>query len=482
MASILPNKLPQALVWLLLLVVAGATQWAALCQTPYANGWDGYYYVMQAHSWLTYGHLHSADFSLIYPLVTGVSALVGDGVLGFKITNVLLAMGLVSAVYGLVRAHSQEVVLAALASALVVASPTLTYFVVQFPKNTLGLIFLLGFLWQARSARWLGATLFLLLAFFTHRMAAGLGLLVLGGLILQRLPFRWLLVLGVVFLAASFLPGLLSWQDLARFRGEFQIPPQWAPESFRKVFGASLSGWWQGELYLLSGALVWGLLAWGFRVYRRDLDPFMGWVAPLFIILAAFPWFHFYQGSMGYRFFLTLPLWLSVFAVSSFQKRKWTVWQVLVLLVISGWSWRSYRPADHDPPYAQFERMVETIQQHHSPERYPLVIAHKGLAELIIYQTDFNALNWSPPPSVDTDSVLRIVHGLEPYHLDRVLGPGKLEGVVALGPRYYLAPEPFWHQFREKAMRAGDEALLRRLRSARNPWQPRPDYLTKGKE
>ncbi|MEL6536970.1 MAG: hypothetical protein AAFQ98_16230, partial [Bacteroidota bacterium] len=284
MAYTLPANRVSLLLLAGLLLVAGGTQWAALQQTPYANGWDGYYYVMQAHSWLTYGHLHSPDYSLIYPLVTAISALAGDFALGYKITDALLAIGLVGMAFGLVKSKTDSLILAALAGALVIASPTLTYFVVQFPKNTLGLIFLLGFLQQIHRAQGLGAVLFLVLAFFTHRMAAGLGLLLMGGVLLRQLHPRWILAMAVLVIAASFLPGLLSWQDFARFQGEFQATPQFAPTSFRNIFGPSLSSWWQAELYLLSASMLLGMLLWGFLAYRRALHPFWGWAAPLLFI------------------------------------------------------------------------------------------------------------------------------------------------------------------------------------------------------
>jgi len=54
---------------------------------------------MQVHSWLTYGYLQSADFSLIYPFFAAVTLIVTDFILGFKIGVALLGGLLVASVY-----------------------------------------------------------------------------------------------------------------------------------------------------------------------------------------------------------------------------------------------------------------------------------------------------------------------------------------------------------------------------------------------
>ncbi|MCP4180500.1 MAG: hypothetical protein GY756_22285, partial [bacterium] len=65
----------------LLFILSFIIRFIALKQTPYANGWDGYYYIMQSYTFLERGAMRSLDYSLIYPFYIAVSFIVKDYIL-----------------------------------------------------------------------------------------------------------------------------------------------------------------------------------------------------------------------------------------------------------------------------------------------------------------------------------------------------------------------------------------------------------------
>ena len=77
---------------------AALLRWLAFAQTPFANGWDSYFYLIQLKSWIETGHMHSPEASLIYPLMRCCVWLTGDYVSGYK----LCAAGLAGCLTGLV--------------------------------------------------------------------------------------------------------------------------------------------------------------------------------------------------------------------------------------------------------------------------------------------------------------------------------------------------------------------------------------------
>jgi len=107
-------------------------------QTEHPTGWDGYYYVMQVHSWMTFGHMQSPDFSLIYPFFMIVTFITGDPVLGFKIGTGLIGGLLVLSVYRYIVRRHVSITIVFIACGYLVFSPLVTYFVLQFPKNIKG--------------------------------------------------------------------------------------------------------------------------------------------------------------------------------------------------------------------------------------------------------------------------------------------------------------------------------------------------------
>lgn len=457
-------------------------RYVALNQTPYPNGWDGYYYVMQAHSWLTYGYLQSIDYSLIYPYFIMISYLIGDYELAFKVGASLIAGILTMIPFYLFKNDREGVLKAILFSAYLVFSPTLTYFISQFPKNALGLIFFILLLKTIDSKKWWQAIIFALLSFLTHRMTGGLSMLTLLLVGIHRVHWQWIVTGLVLMFALSFLPGILHISDLQRFEGELSIIPQFALFSFYRMF-ENMSAWWIAELILVTVGILFILSAYIRSRPTRTLVPVTRSVLPVILIITLFPFFQFTDGSIGFRFFLIAPMIAMLLCIVNLKIKDFPLILSSILFFVAGiFSYTAYDPAKYDPPNKWYEIIVNRLSETYEADAFPLVIVHKSLAEMIIYKTEFDALNWSPPSGMNTNEILRIVHNLEYFHFTRYLDEDEMMEVTKLMPHYYLTTEANWESLISRAAKANDTNLQFLIRKGKNPIKSRPVYLKKGKD
>lgn len=455
----------------------------ALNQTAHPNGWDGYYYVMQVHSWMSFGYLQSVDYSLIYPYFLVITYFLGDFALAFKVGSAILSAAIIATIYFLILKFSRRTCLAFLGIAFLLFSPTMTYFTSQFPKNALGLVFFCWFLYVIADKRWPLVVLFGTLSFLTHRMIGGMVVVVLTLLWIQQINWKWIVLGGLVFFLLSLLPGLLHVSDFQRFQGAFTYWPQFAPYVFFQLFQNELSLWWQIEILMLSVILVWLAVLFFSNRSNKSLNEIEKLVLPVLVLLSVFPFFQMANGSMGYRFFMIAPFFIIITLLSVVKiSRKWSVFLTTVLIIISCFSFRSYDPLKHDPPNHVYEVITDRLQVYFDPTSHPLVISHKSLAEMIIYKTNFDALNWAPPPDIDKGKTLRVVHNLQYFHFTKYLNEEELEGLQKLTLHYYMMTEQIWGSFLERVKAAEDADLLKLIERGKNPLEPRPGYLRKGKQ
>jgi hypothetical protein len=198
----------------LLMILAGVvigSGIAALNRTEYANGWDGYYYLVQVQSINNTGSMHSPEYSPVYLPLIALYAITGNYITSYKLSAVIIKVLFVFSVFtlgfSLLRSKPDidrrtAFFTALIAGALSSMSPSLNYFFTQFPKNLLGFALLFFFMasvygtsrvWKeqkspsshqdipergsfARMLRVLGVLLLLLATFFTHRFAAVLSI------------------------------------------------------------------------------------------------------------------------------------------------------------------------------------------------------------------------------------------------------------------------------------------------------------------
>jgi hypothetical protein len=448
-------------------------------QTEHPTGWDGYYYVMQVHSWMSSGHMQSPDFSLIYPYLTIMTFVTGDPVTGFKIGTALIAGLLTLSVYYYLLDRKVALTVICVACGYIAFSPLITYFILQFPKNAFGLAFFIFFMSSLKRPGIFTAILFLC-TILTHRMTGAFALIVVGSLAVRHISWKWIVAGVVLVIAVGFLPGIIHISDLSRLDGQLVPMPHWAPLAFTKIFPTSLDWLFKADLVLITIMTITCvvLVATNYPQFQPG-----AWTWLLIVLISLFPFFSFKPGDIGHRFLMIAPI--AVIVLISLTVKPFRIPSLVVaglFVVLSFFSWRSYVPRAFDAPNNSYVMIVDRLVDRYDATEYPLVIAHKGLAEIIIYKTGFDALNWLPPEGMPTDSVLRICRNVINADFERYLDKEDRRRVRAIAATYYVLPEATWQKFVDAAKKENKRAVMRRIFSGSNPMDPRPYFISKGKK
>ncbi|MFW5808335.1 MAG: hypothetical protein ACOCWH_04695 [Spirochaetota bacterium] len=506
--------------------------YASLVQTAYANGWDGYYYLVQVRSWFTDGQMHSEDHTLIYPLMIAVQTLTDDYILTYKVASSLArTLFVVSvAVYGAVlcgavSAHNDDTVQYSFfqnwAPVLCIASwaaaaPVSFYFISQYPKNMLGFSFFFFFcavLEYIRSARGKDKTplisataplyiiLFLLFAaaFVTHRFSGALSLVALCVYVFMYMlqHHRHVVLYGLAAAAAVFslsllLPGTLHLYDLERFSGSLAPEARILPLVFMENVGVGkFPLYWKAGMYASYAGMGAFTLFTLYRLLSSRLTDAKGWkLAPLALLflLGVFPFYTFSLTGIGSRFFLgaqiAAPLLIAGIPDLIRRLPQWTVTVFSLLLVLSSvFTYRAYDPALFDPPYNYYaaivDRAVRLIDK--MDEKPSLVVAHKSLAEFMTFESGIDVLPWAPEERYSRETVWRIVYGLSGDAVDGYGSVGMRKRMYFLKGRYTLIREDDWHSLAGRLSREAPETFDG-LDTWLNPMRVRPAYLMRGRK
>ena len=323
--------------------------------TEYANGWDGYYYLIQVQSLNNTGVMHSPEYSLVYLPVIALHAITGDYVASYKISAALIKTLFVLSVYALTlsllrtrtpindaNSSNASFYTALLAAALSAASPSLNFFFTQFPKNLLGfalLFFFISSVYRTRrnksGIRFLagtaGTVLLLGATYFTHRFSAVLSLFFLMLFFLPSLkrlpdylrttkkqgegsnPVSWLrkhkrkiiLLIPLVFLIllSGKLSLALSFYDLEVITDNLSLSPVFVPVSFIQAFGSEkLTMAWTIEIFLacvipvLTVSLLFCRKKFNFLRLGREY-----YILIIISLAGLFPFFIFSLTGLSYR-------------------------------------------------------------------------------------------------------------------------------------------------------------------------------------
>lgn len=467
-------------VWIIAIAIfalSATFRFLAEIRTVHPTGWDGYYYVMQVHSWITFGHMQAPDFSLIYPFLTLFTFVAGDPIIEFKIGVAVLSGLLAVSVYVYLLNRNVALSVACLACSYIIFSPLVTYFILQFPKNTLGLILFIFFVDQLSSGRLKLAAVLFIATVLTHRMTGAFALIVIALYSLRFISWKWIVAGGVVVLGLGFLPGILHISDLSRLQGQFTPTPHWAPWYFGMAFKNSLDWFFTGDLIFISLMAITAAVLVILNFKKLSLP---GWIWFAILVISLFPFFQFSAGAIGYRFFMITPIALTLLLVEFLHSFSAFKFASATLIILSIFSFRSYKPS-FDAPNEAYVPIVERLAQRYDPKTYPLVIVHKSLAEFIIFKTDFDALNWLPPDNILPENILRIVHRVPRSDFSKYLDVEDLVQVKTIGMTYLIVPENVWQKFVTAASKAKDTIVMKRINSGNNPMEKRPYFINKGR-
>lgn len=479
-------KLQNVIIALLLFGCSFYLRSLAFHQTNYANGWDGYFYINEVKSLLEEGRMDVPDSSLVYPLLIFVQLLTNDYVLSLKIFSCLLAASFVVSMFFLACKWSGNKASATVIASFYLFSPHLTYFAAQYPKTLLGAILFLWLLYSLDAkTKWL-PVLLLFANFFGHRITAVLSFLSLFFFYvfsaLKQFAWRTIIIFLLILLIAGFLlPGVLNLLDAERFRGIFTMHPQFAPFSFVKTFGyALLSPWWITEIVIASIAFGTGIFL---IISRKTTDARLLTLLCIFALLI-FPFFQWSLDGPAFRLLLTFILICPITLIFYLDRlRNIYVAGVLSLscLSIAFFSWKSYNPARHDPPYAIYDLMATKVNARLNTSSCELIIAHKSLAEYVVYTTGIDAMSWLPEYTIDKTKLWRIAADGKDVQFHFYLDTTDLDFIYRLTPSYVLVREDIWQKFLTKIKEDGNNELLAELNTWRNPGNMRPGYMLKDK-
>ncbi len=399
--------------------------------------------------------------------------------MAFKIGVALIAGLLTTSVYYYLVRRNVSWLLVIIACSYVTFSPLITYFILQFPKNALGLVFLILLISDLDNRK--VALVFLIATLLTHRMTGGFALIIAAIYAIRQISWKWIVGGIVVLVLISLLPGTLHISDLSRFDGQFIATPHWAPAAFATIFSRSLDWFFKADLVLVTIFF----LSCAVLIIRKTLTTEQ-WSWLVILVISIFPFLVFTAGSIGHRFFMIAPVAAFVLLVSLIQPGSGS-WKVTssgvagAFIVLSIFSWRSYQPWLFDAPNNSYGTIVERLVKRYNPNDFPLVIAHKSLAEIIIFKTDFDALNWLPPEDTPPTSVLRLTHRVSNSDFKEYLSDEDYLKVRPIANGYFALPEDTWQRFLTEAKKHNDPGTMKRILRGNNPMEARPYFINKGR-
>lgn len=100
---------------------------------------------------------------------------------------------------------------------------------------------------------------------------------------------------------------------------------------------------------------------------------------------------------------------------------------------------------------------------------------------MIIFTTDFDALNWLPPDSMQQHHVLRVMSDFQFYDFRMHLSAENVEQLHPLTSGYFIGPEDVWQRFVADASKSGNKGLMQRIYNDNNPGEKRPYFINKGR-
>jgi hypothetical protein len=224
-----------------------ACRWRLLAASPFPLGVDSYFYPIELRSLLEHGELRYPASPLAFYLLAPFAA-VTDPITGAKLGAALLGAAIAAPAYGVGVRLGGGRGAGLIAAALATTSAGSMYLTVEFVKNGVGLTVALTALWlvlraveRPSAGRIAAAAVALAATFLTHKMAAGLALVVTLPAIAVELYARtaWqrgLAILGVAVAALVALVVVVAWafpgralghHEAGLLRGLFTSSPRW---------------------------------------------------------------------------------------------------------------------------------------------------------------------------------------------------------------------------------------------------------------
>ena len=456
------------------------------------DGSDAYVYLVQARSLVEKGSLHYPDLSIVHPLMAFFYLLINNPVIAYKSCCAFLCAAGTVAFYCSIRMLRGKRITAIALALLLAVSPLTGFFACQFPKQFLGMIFVVLFIGSLARGRIFLSAVFIALAYFSHRTGAVCAMVIfLADIIMRRKKIRMVLcILMIIIIPAmvvSFIPGTLNKADLGRFSGTFSSLPGIAPFSFMNIHGRGEMHplLWIDACFLYLCGLA-GIISCTAGILRRSRIPRWYMSLGLLLCILLFPWFVIEGQSMGYRLFLSAifisPLCIIPLTDNLAVKNVTPV--ITVYLVLGICYITLDNSSRYSPPYNLYDKITDRAGKHLSSLKVvDLVVAHRPLSEMIDFKLRKDALAWKPEVRFERSRTWRIVWNIESWeiehHLKNVKVTVKNGDIIVLSPMYIMVREDMWEKFTRSLQR--DEEINVRVYSEMNPFRERPFFITRGR-
>lgn len=483
---ILENRYIKTVLFLVISILSAITAWLALNQTPYANGWDGYYYIMQVVTFIENGTMRAPDASPIYPYYILLTYVLKDPVIAYKVGTSLL-VGLFSFLVSLVsyKYNNKQLHLGVLAGSISVFSPTLVFFASQFPKNLLAVNFLLLLFYFLQGKSSLLKVLFFILCIITHRLTAGLSVILIATSYVKIK--QWRLLISLMFILAGaiiLLPGVFHFYDLERFAGAFSEKPIVPPLELIRYFGIeNIPLYWKTELVILYFAFIYFFISTVIWYYKNQEINKSVFSLLVILVILSLPVLTYEKANIGFRFILVFYI-IVVLIIPFILKRthRWIPYSLAIIFIVFSFrSFKAYSPGKHDPSYAHYFNIKMQLEENLEPENVELIVAHQGLSQIIITYSEFEATNWKPSDKERYQKIWRVTANISKFYFKKMLEEPDWEYIIQLDYDHFLIREDIWHKFYAKANNSNFEQLKIKVNDWYNPSKTKPKYLLKGR-
>ena len=482
------------------------------------NGLDGYFYALQARSFVETGRLENPSHEPGYYLCGICSLFTKSPVIGVKVWSALSSAGIAFALFILVYFLTGRFLLSLLALLLASASPTLSVFGINYINNQTGIFFLIlyaaslvklneippAFNLKNFAVILISALLFLL-SCLCHKVSMMYALLLTFFFFMRKVlaffrekkshlhiknPFLRVFLIAAstaVLLTGIFIVICFLALHSPRFLHAFDFPD--LPVFHKKIMnevdlGVIEMSVYAPLLYLLSL----------FMLIKKVPGRSLAFLVPFIY----FPLWNL-DSDMGLRMWMNavplgLPLFLYFFHslfplnLDSAGKKKLVAvssvfFCVFALLILFTYKVTPtfYNPK-YDPPYPYYKKIVRQISD--LPDD-SLLIAHLGLNHVYTYENNLrDGLNWLPDFEIPVEKTWRLAYGVNFSYLmdffEKRIGtaglPSNFEDFIKpIDSKYTFLREDLWQFYLENE----DEEIAETYKNWYNPHEVRPSYIRK---
>lgn len=469
------------------------------------NGLDGYFYALQAKSFVERGYLENPSIAPGYYLCGLCSFFTKSPIIAVKIWSAISSTLVSLAIFLILFTSTKNFLISTTGFLLSAASPVFTVFSINYINNQTGIFFLLFFILsilkflESLSKKYLIiGSIFFILASISHKVTMIYSFVFTIVIFLPTFiqfiknQFKFFikgqkaitLVLLFLFFALIFISALLFFNKHSpRFLNAFSMPSLPFLNHKKLCHEITLFGIFEISFYYFIMYIFAIILL--LKKLKIHLI--------LFVPVLFFPFLNL-DSDMGIRLFsnaipLTIPLFLyELNLLFNFIARKkiisiFGIIFCLILTCFMFYSPRIYNPKN-DPPYKYYKKVVSSIHL----EKDNLLIAHLGLNHVYTYYNDLkDALNWLPNFDIPIEKTWRLAYGVNSTYLKLFFDnrysienlPKNYSALlIPIDSNYTLLREDLWQFY----LKNETPEIAQTYNNWYNPHKKRPDFIRKGKK